>query len=136
MGLDANLFKIKFKVKSDLEYEKIRDKKWKELNKDCKQFEKWERDIWTEVLYTSSWDIAHLIDQRNIGDKKVDFEEARDLVLDGEDIKIILQSMKSARQDARYENVYEELDKHIEELAKCLEIIDFKKETLLYGEWF
>ncbi|NFV47205.1 hypothetical protein [Clostridium haemolyticum] len=136
MGLDATLFKIKFKVKSDLEYEKIRDKKWKELNKDCKQFEKWERDIWTEVLYTSSWDIAHLIDQRNIGDKKVDFEEARDLVLDEEDIKIILQSMKSARQDARYENVYEELDKHIEELAKCLEIIDFKKETLLYGEWF
>ena len=88
------------------------------------------------MLYTSSWDIAHLIDQRNIGDKKVDFEEARDLVLDEEDIKIILQSMKSARQDARYENVYEELDKHIEELAKCLEIIDFKKETLLYGEWF
>ncbi|KGM93525.1 hypothetical protein IRP63_14095 (plasmid) [Clostridium botulinum] len=136
MGLDATLFKIKFKVNNDLEYEKIKDKKWKELNKDCNQFEKWRCDIWTQVLYTSSWDIAHLIDQRNIGNKQVDFEDARDLVLDKEDIQIILQSMKLARQNVEYENVYEELDEHIEELTKCLETTDFKKETLLYGEWF
>ncbi|MCD3216885.1 hypothetical protein G8S55_06405 [Clostridium botulinum C] len=136
MGLDASLSRIEFKVKNDSEYYKIRNKKWKECNEDYQKFEKWESSVRDEILYTSNWQIAKLINQRNIGDKEVDFEDARDLVLDKEDIQIILQSMKSARQDDEYENVYEELDQHIEELIKCLETTDFKEETLLYGEWF
>jgi len=135
MGLDATLARVKFNVKSDLRYEEIRNQKYAELKYDNEIFEAWEHTVWEEILYTSDWEIAHMIDSRNIGSKAVNFSDNRDLILSKKDVKIIIVLMETSREKETNLVLKEILDKHISQLRNCLETTDFKKETLLFGEW-
>lgn len=135
MGLDATLARIKFKVNSDLDYEKIRKKKYAEFKKNNEKFYAWEDTIWEEVLYTSNWAVAHSLRSRNIGSKAVDFGENRDVVLSKEDIEIIIDSMEKTMEIESNLKMKESYNIHLTELRDCLNTTDFEKETLLYGEW-
>lgn len=134
MGLDASISRIKFKVNSDLEYDKIRDEKWDEFKLDTKKFYNWEESVKDEILYTSDYSISDIIDKRNIGDKAVCFSRNQDLVLDSNDIQCIIKDLKFLEIGADIE-LKEMCKKCIDKLEKCLKDTDFSKETLLYGKW-
>ena len=69
------------KLNSDLEYEEIRKQKWLELNKKDYErwtdvediFDEWEETMGEEILYTSDWDVANIINSINVGERYVDF---------------------------------------------------------------
>lgn len=127
MGLDASIERINYKINSDLEYDKIRQQKWIEFNEDIQKFTNWEDNVCREILYTSDWDVANIINSKNIISKTVDFQKNRHLVLNKEDIEDILKIMKLRN------NKY---NKYICQLENCLKTTDFKRQSLLYGEWF
>lgn len=124
MGLDAGLTLMDYKLETDLEYNEIRRNKLKELGSG-KDFYDWESEITTQILWTSYWDVAHILSDSNKGDKEVELEENRELLIDKEELISIINHMENHERD---------LSEHIFELKQALKTIDFNKQTLFYWE--